>query len=287
MLTNQLSSLKRLMTELTLMRKIGFPFQASSITIVDLEKAINAGFTHIELKWDNFTSQSEQKKTITLLQNQDWGGVTLSLHTPLKNINIGSLSETKRKESVTQITEAISVAKELDTKFVVLHGGKIPAGLPRDGKSKEKAYHAQSESLKEIGFFCRERGVVIALENGYSIKDLGLLTTIDEMAQLNDLIDDLSFILDIGHFILNNSLPNIQIQLNNHPYLRFSAIHLHDNDQTADDHLALGKGVLLRQKEDLKAILKSINNCPIIIESTGLKAALLTKSNLIKYDLLS
>lgn len=275
------------MTELKLMRKIGFSLQTYSKIIVNLEKAITAGFTHIELKWDNFTSQSEQKKTITLLQNQDWGGVTLSLHTPLKNINIGSLSEVKRKQSVTCVTEAIRATKELDTKFVVLHGGKIPAGLPRDQQSKEKAYRVQIKSFKEINSFCKERGIVLALENGYSIKDLGLLTTIDEMAQLNDLIDDLSFILDIGHFILNNPLPNIQIQLKKHPYLRFSAIHLHDNNQTADDHLALGKGILLRQKEELKAILKSITNCPIIIESTGLKAALITKSNLFQYDLLS
>jgi len=275
------------MTELKLMRKIGFSLPTCSKTIFYLEKAITAGFNHIELKWDNFTSQSEQKKTITLLQNQDWGGVTLSLHTPLKNINIGSLSEVKRKQSVTCVTEAIRVAKKLDTKFVVLHGGKIPAGLPRSQKSKEKSYRAQLKSLKKIDLFCKERGIILALENGYSIKDQGLLTTIDEMAQLNELIDDLSFILDIGHFILNNPLQNIQIQLKKHPYLRFSAIHLHDNNQTTDDHLALGKGILLQQKEELKAILKSINNCPIIIETTGFKAALITKSSLLKNNLLS
>lgn len=275
------------MTELKLMRKIGFSLQTCSKTIFNLEKAITAGFTHIELKWDNFNSQSEQKRTITFLQNQDWGEVTLSLHTPLKNINIGSLSDVKRKQSVTCLIEVICATKELDTKFVVIHGGKIPAGLPRSQRFKKKSYRAQLKSLQEIDLFCKERGIILALENGYSIKDQGLLTTIDEMAQLHELIDDLSFILDIGHFILNNPLQNIQIQFKKHPYLRFSAIHLHDNNQTADDHLALGKGILLQQKEELKAILKSINNCPIIIESTGFKAALITKSNLLKNDLLS
>lgn len=269
------------------MRKIGFSFQVSSRTSINLEKVLTAGFTHIELKWDNFSSQSEQKKIITFLLNQDLGGLTFSLHTPLKNINIGSLSEIKRKQSVICVTEAIRVAKELETIFVVLHGGKIPAGLPRDQKSMEKAYQTQLKSLQEIHSFCKEQGMVLALENGYSIKDLGLLTTIDEMAQLNDLIDDLSFVLDIGHFILNNPLSSIQIQLKKHPSLRFSAIHLHDNNQTADDHLALGQGILLQQKKELKAILKSLNNCPIIIESTGLKASLLTKARLLQNDLLN
>ncbi len=269
------------------MRKIGFSFQASTSTSIDLEKVLTTGFTHIELKWGNFTSQSEQKKIITFLQTQVWGEVTLSLHTPLKNINIGSLSEIKRKQSVTCVTKAIRIAKELETTFVVVHGGKIHAGTPRDQESRRRAYQAQLKSLQEINSFCKEQGMELALENGYSIKDLGLLSTIDEMAQLDDLVDDLSFILDIGHFILNNPLSNIRIQLKKHPSLRFSAIHLHDNNKTADDHLALGKGILLQQKEELKAIFKSLNNCPIIIENTGLKVSLITKNRLIQNDLLN
>ncbi|MFX1285067.1 MAG: sugar phosphate isomerase/epimerase family protein [Promethearchaeota archaeon] len=269
------------------MRRIGFSFQVSSRTLIDIEKVLTAGFSHIELKWGNFTSQSEQKKAITFLQTQAWGEVTLSLHTPLKNINIGSLSEIKRKQSVICVTEAIHIAKELETSFVVVHGGKIPAGISRDQESRRKAYQAQLKSIQEINSFCREQGIVLALENGYSIKDLGLLTTIDEMAQLDDLIDNLSFILDIGHFILNNPLSNIQLQLKKHPSLRFSAIHFHDNNQTTDDHLVLGKGILLQHKEELKAILKSLNDCPIIIENTGLKASLITKTRLLQNDLLS
>lgn len=264
------------------MRRIGFSLSASSNTLInDLENTIMVGFSHIELKWDKFTSHAEQRKAITLLQGQDWGNITTSLHTPLQNINIGSLSEVKRKQSITCLIETIHVAEELNAKFIVLHGGKIPVGLPRDQKTKEKAYRAQLKSIEEINLFCKVRGVVIALENGYSIQDQGLLTTIDEMAQLNEFIGGLSFILDIGHFIINNPLPNLQKQLKKHPHIQFSAIHLHDNNLAADDHLALGDGVLLQQKKELKAILKSIDNCPIIIENTGLDAALMTRSKLL------
>ncbi|MHA2176097.1 MAG: sugar phosphate isomerase/epimerase family protein [Candidatus Hodarchaeales archaeon] len=268
------------------MHEIGISLLASSNTIViDLEKAINEGFSHIELKWDNFTSHVEQEYTFTLLQSQDWENITLSLHTPLQNINIGSLSEIRRKQSISCIIKAIRIAEKLNTKFVVLHGGKIPVGIPRDQKTKEKAYLAQLKSIEEINLFCKERGVVIALENGYSIKDQGLLTTIDEMAQLNENVDGLSFILDIGHFIINNPLSDIQKQLKNHPHLHFSAIHLHDNNQNADDHLILGNGILLQRKEELKVILQSINNCPIIIENTLLNAALMTRTILLRFVL--
>jgi sugar phosphate isomerase/epimerase len=269
--------------ELIILRKIGISLQASSETIVsDLEKALTAGFTHIELKWDNFVSQAEEKRTRTFLQNRVWGGVTISLHTPLQNVNIGSVTEVKRKKSVTRVTEAIGVAKELNTSFIVLHGGKIPAGLRRDQKTKERAFRAQLKSLKEINLFCKERGMVMALENGYTINDFGLLTSIDEMARLNELIEELSFLLDIGHFILNSPLPNIRAQFKRTSSLHFSGIHLHDNNGTYDDHLALGEGLLLGQEKELKTILKSINNCPIIVESRGIKTALRTRSNLLK-----
>jgi sugar phosphate isomerase/epimerase len=269
------------------MRKIGFSLKVNSgKIIVDLEKAITTGFTHIELKWGKFTPQNEQKELITHLLDMDWHGISLSLHTPLQNVNISALSQVERKKSVARINEVISISKELNTKFVVLHGGKIPAGLPRDQKTREKAFVAQLESINEISLYCKEHGILIALENGYSLNDLGLLTSIDDMALIAEFVDGLSFLLDIGHFILNSPLQNIRKQLENYPHLQFSAIHLHDNKQIADDHLSLGEGILLRQEKELKAILESINTCPIIIECTSLTAALKTRSTLLKRHLL-
>ena len=91
----------------------------------------------------------------------------------------------------------------------------------------------------------------------------------------------MTFLLDIGHFILNSPLRNLLKQLNNYSQLQFTAIHLHDNRRTYDAHLSLGEGVMMEEEEELRAIFKSLNTCPIIIECRSLDAALKTRNSLL------
>ena len=263
-------------------RRIGFSLQASSTTIIsDIKNAINAEFSHIELKWDNFTSQGDKNNLITNLFNINWHGISLSIHTPLRKINIGSPMELERKKSLKSVMDAIQVAVGLKAEFIVYHAGKIPAGSPKDKKAKDKALHAQQQSINEIVSFCQEKRIVGALENGYTLTDIGLVTTIGDMANIAESVEGVTFLLDIGHFILNTPLRNIRKQLNNYPHLPFTAIHLHDNRRTRDEHLSLGEGVLMEEKVELKAILESLNTCPIIIECRSLAAALKTRNSLL------
>ncbi len=269
------------------MRSIGFALQLSSATILlDIEKAISTGFTHIELKWDESTSQDDQRKLINHLFNIDWQGVSLSLHTPQQKVNIGSPSEVERKKSLKRVIDAISVAVGLKAEFIVFHAGKIPAGSPMDQETKTNAFIAQQQSINRIIAFCQDHGIVGALENGFTRTDLGLVTTIDDMARVAESVAGVTFLLDIGHFILNSPLRNIQKQLNNYPHLQFTAIHLHDNNRTGDAHLPLGEGVILKQEQELRAILKMLNTCPIIIECSSLAAALKTRNILLSTLLL-
>ena len=264
------------------MRRIGFALQACSTTAIpDIEKAMNAGFNHIELKWDKFTRVKNQKKLISSLSKLDWHKASLSLHTPLQGINIGSLKELERKRSIKHIIKAISVAKGLEADFIVFHAGKIPAGSVMNQSTKKKAFIAQKHSIREIITFCHEIGIIGALENGYSLTDHGSVTTIDDMAQVADSVTGVAFLLDIGHFILNSPLTDIQNQLTNTPNLQFIGIHIHDNKRIDDAHLPLGEGVLLKQEQELRAILKRLNTCPIIIECLNLSSALKTRNILI------
>ena len=142
-------------------RRIGFSLQASSATIIhDIKKAISSEFSHIELKWDKFGSQEEQDKLITHLINFDWHEVNLSIHTPLRNVNIGSLSEFERKKSLKWVMDAIRVAVDLKAEFIVYHAGKIPAGSPEDQETKNKSLIAQQQSINEIIVFCQEQRII-------------------------------------------------------------------------------------------------------------------------------
>jgi sugar phosphate isomerase/epimerase len=261
------------------MRRIGFALQASSTTAIpDIKKAMNAGFNHIELKWNKFTRVKNQKKLISSLSKLDWFRVSLSLHTPLQDVNIGSLKEIERKQSIKHIIEAIGVAKDLNADFIVFHAGKIPAGSLINQSAKTKAFMAQEQSISEIITFCQELGIIGALENGYSLTDHGLVTTIDDMARVAGSVAGVTFLLDIGHFILNSPLTDIQKQITNNPNLQFTGIHLHDNKRISDTHLPLGEGVLLKQEQELQALLKRLNTCPVIIECLNLASALKTQS---------
>jgi len=263
-------------------QRIGFSLQANYVaTIPDIRKAIRVGFTHIELKWDNFASQDDQIRLIEPLFKIDWHGITLSLHAPSINVNIASPSGIERRKSIERVMVAIRAAMELRAAFVVFHAGKIPGGMPRNKQAKDKAHAAQLQSISTIVAFCEELGIVPALENGYSLVDLGLVTNIDDMARVAESVPGLTFVLDIGHFILNSPLTDIQKQLENCPQLHFSAIHLHDNKRIADTHLPLGEGALHGQKQELTTVLKLVNTCPIIIECTDLATALKSRRTLL------
>ncbi len=139
----------------------------------------------------------------------------------------------------------------------------------------------QQRSISEIITFCQELGIIGALENGYTRTDHGLVTTIDDMARVASSVAGVTFLLDIGHFILNSPLTDILKQITNNPDLQFTGIHLHDNKRICDAHLPLGEGVLLKQEQELQAILKRLNTCPVIIECLNLASTLKTQSILL------
>ena len=147
---------------------------------------------------------------ISSLSKLDWYRVSLSLHTPFQSVNIGSLKEVERKQSIKHVIETIGVAKDLEADFIIFHAGKIPAGSLINQNTKTKAFIAQQHSISEIITFCQELGIIGALENGYTRADLGLMTTIDDMARVAESVAGVTFLLDTGHFILNSPL-RIQI----------------------------------------------------------------------------
>ncbi|MHA1940609.1 MAG: TIM barrel protein [Candidatus Hodarchaeales archaeon] len=198
------------------MRRIGFVLQAYSTTVIpDIKKTMNAGFNHIELKWDEFTIEKNQKKLISSLSKLVWDRVTLSLHTPLQGVNIGSLKEVERKQSIKHIIEVIGITKDLEADFIIFHAGKISVGSLISKNTKTKAFMIQQQSISEIIVFCQEIGIIGALESGYTLTDQGLATTIDDMTRVASSATGMTFLLDIGHFILNFPLTDIQKQIEN------------------------------------------------------------------------
>lgn len=155
-----------------------------------------------------------------------------TVHAPFFDLNIGARDSQICRVSFERLFWAVEVAALLRAGVVVVHPGygpwilghKFDAWLSRSGKYLIKlCEHAAS------------LGIRIAFENIYdsSPEDLS------KLLQLVDL-DNAGICLDVGHF-------NV---FSKHPLERWLEIlgphifelHLHDNDGTADQHLALGDG---------------------------------------------
>ncbi|MCC7553863.1 MAG: sugar phosphate isomerase/epimerase [Methanobacteriaceae archaeon] len=154
-----------------------------------------------------------------------------TVHSPIIDTNIASLSSNILNSSVKSIKDSINLANNLDSEIVVVHPGTIPFL----GKSYEKEiYNKSHESLKEISKYGKDLGVVAAIENmpdieGFIYKDLEKL---NEFLEINEMY----MTLDIGHAnTLNYSENEMYFDSIKH-------IHLSDNYGDDDSHLPLGEG---------------------------------------------
>lgn len=173
----------------------------------------------------------------------------LSLHSPLSDINIASVNERMRQESIRQIKECIDAAYEFIADICVVHPGFLS---PLTMQMPEKAFQKSIDSLKIICDFAAERGLRIALENLTSAKMLMGRNP----EELNRIVrgvnaDNLGLCLDVAHANTTNTLDEFL----NKEVTAVDIIHMHASDNFgADDlHLPLGKGNL-----DFKKLLAGI-----------------------------
>ncbi len=167
-----------------------------------------------------------------------------SVHSPIINLNIASLTESIRKASVAEIKKSIDFANEINSELVVVHPGSIPF-LGRD--FEDKIYDLNTQSIKEIGEYGENLGVRAAIENMPTFG--GYMYT--NPYKLNELLEelDMSMTLDIGHANHAGYGPEDMY------FDSIKHIHAHDNNGDDDSHYALGDGSI-----DLKSIISTFED---------------------------
>jgi sugar phosphate isomerase/epimerase len=155
-----------------------------------------------------------------------------TVHAPFFDLNIGARDSQVSRVSFERLFWAVEVAALLKASLVVVHPGygpwilghKFDAWLSRAGKYLIKlCEHAASYGIK------------VAFENIYDAAP-------DDLAGLLDLVDSTNagICLDIGHFNVFSKQPLERWLEILGPHI--FELHLHDNDGSADQHLALGDG---------------------------------------------
>ena len=146
-----------------------------------------------------------------------------SVHSPIINLNIASLTENIRQASIAEIKKSIDLANEIDAEIVVVHPGSIPF-LGRD--FKDKIFELNKQSIEEIGEYGKELGVNATIENMPTFEGYMYSNPYHAGYGPEDMYFD-----SIKH------------------------IHAHDNNGDDDSHYALGDGSI-----DLKSIISTFED---------------------------
>ncbi len=170
--------------------------------------------------------------------------MSYSIHTPISDINIASLNERIREDSVIEIMSNMEHAVGMNINMLTIHPGMYSMSVPyMEEKSIEKA----KKSLGAIDRIADQYGVTIALENMPSFPFM-LGQTADEMQELLD-GTNLSMCFDIGHANTTNQIQQIISKFRD----RIVNVHIHDNNGEMDEHLTLGEGNI-----DFKSVISDL-----------------------------
>ena len=155
-----------------------------------------------------------------------------SIHAPFMDVNIASPQDQSRLNSIKQIESSIDLANEIDAEAVVVHPGT--SSFLASKYFKKEVYEFSNRSIKEIGDYANDLGVMATIENMPNFDTM----IYQDIHALNELLEEyeMYMTLDIGH-------------ANHAGYstdeIIFDSIkHIHAHDNFGDDyaHLPLGEG---------------------------------------------
>ena len=168
-----------------------------------------------------------------------------SIHAPFTDVNIASLNEKTRLNSISQIKESIDLANKINAEAVVVHPGT--KAFLSNKYFLDEVYNVADESIKEIGEYGRDSGVLATVENMPEFNEM----IYQDINRLNDLLVslDMHMTLDIGHANHAGYTPDEMI------FDSIKHVHAHDNFGDDDSHLAFGEGSI-----DLKHIINTLES---------------------------
>ncbi|MEE9474188.1 MAG: sugar phosphate isomerase/epimerase family protein [Candidatus Hydrothermarchaeaceae archaeon] len=221
------------------------------------------GFTAWEIVLEGRHAQKDYTEVKELANSY---GIELFVHAPFSDLNIASLNERIRKETLSQIFEAVETAAFLESKIITLHSGRLsPIGM----FFKEKAWETNLKSIREILEFGSDFDLQPCLENMPSYPG-ALCCKIDELREVLDVEPGLGVTLDIAHAHTHGDEIEYLKELKD----RVLHVHLHDSDGVSDSHSAVGEGNI-----DFNRVMHHLKDFKghAIIETQDEDAAMLSK----------
>jgi len=247
------------------MRKIGI----SSMALFNyspkeaVERVSELGFGAWEIVLEGPHLLKDYKEVKELSESYD---IELFVHAPFSDLNIASLNEVIRKETLAQIFTAIETADFLEAKILTFHSGR-PS--PLSASFMEKTEEENQKSIEEILMFGSDFNLKLCIENMPNFSG-ALMCKIPDLQKVLEVNPELGLTLDIAHaHTCGDELAYIK-ELRE----KIMHVHLHDNSKDSDSHSTVGEGDI-----DFKSViyqLKDFNGAGVI-EARNEKSALLSR----------
>lgn len=194
----------------------------------------------------------------------------MRVHAPFSDLNIASVNELIRENSLKEICDCIKISNELGINVITLHPGHFsPLGV----LCKKKVKEINRNSIIKICKFADEYGVEICFEN----TPKGSFLFCHEPKEILNAIKGTSarICFDVGHANISANIENFLRH-----WKKFGNVHLHDNFGDRDKHLQIGKGNI-----NFKNVFEKLKeyNGNFTIESRGLKSGIESKKWLEKF----
>ena len=190
------------------------------------------GIRHIELRrlphHLDYTDQAALKRLATALQEQ--GVAVHSLHVPDEFITkLSALDEGVRKAAVTEVRKMAAALRRIAGKILVTHAG----GRLKDEAERPLQFAAGQGSIAELGAFCQDMGLAVAVENSLPTRPR-LGDTVAEVVRFVEGIgaENVGYCLDTSHANIGGDVVRA-LRLVKHHLL---ALHISDNDGQSDQH---------------------------------------------------
>lgn len=177
----------------------------------------------------------------------------LSLHAASWDLNLCSINEGIRKQSVNEIEKSIQLGHQLSAKNITIHPGKY--SLQNEFQEK-----AQENLIKNIAYLenqAQKLGVTLSLEQMEPIKKEFITTPHATNRLLESLPESVKVTFDIAHVPLSSSPEEYY-----HELKRINKVHISDSTKT-HYHVAIGSGDI-----QLETIVKELKdtNLPVVLE---------------------
>jgi sugar phosphate isomerase/epimerase len=218
-------------------------FGANTMTFYDrpileaIEVIARCGFDCVEIWVDHAWDEQKGAKSEVMGATIAQYGLETTVHCPIMDINITSPNKGIRAESLRQTFRAIDLARDLESRLIVMHPGHMFSS--REPFAIHWVY--QVDSIQKILSYAQEQGVMVALENMDSNKDT---VSVKDWADLQRLFADCRSMeklvtLDTTHLRETEQVLSFIAQA------RSNIVHLHLSDGTINQmHLPLGEGNL-------------------------------------------